>query len=142
LFALVDRECVVSVWHEQDTWHDARGMDKLLHDAAMASPPTLGPLLRMFTMDEGGRPLADACDTFTRDETEGEGWELCRRGLDLARLHAETWQEELRAFVWLDADCRVSRSELAGGRAILVNRGDETAQIEGREVPARAIQVL
>lgn len=91
----------------------------------------------MFTMAADGRPLAEGMETFLRDATRGAGWVLCERGAALARFHARTWQEELRAFAWLDPEQRVSRSEFAGGSAVLVNRGDEALQVEGTTVPAR-----
>lgn len=141
LFALVYRECVGSVWHEGDTYHDGRAGEKMLYDAAIASAPTLGPLLRLFKL-KAGRPVAENQEFFTRDETSGAGWELCLRGADLAHLHAATWQEELVSFAYLDAERALSRSELAGGRALLVNRGEEPAEVDGQSLPPRSWRAM
>lgn len=141
LFALVYRECVGSFWHEADTWHDGRGEDKLLYDAALGNAPTLAPLIRLFRL-VAGRPVEKGEEFFSRDETTGAGWNLCARGAALARLHAATWQEEMVSFEYLDGEGLLSRTELAGGTAILVNRGSEPAKDDGRTVPPRALTVI
>ncbi|MFH1023230.1 MAG: hypothetical protein V1809_07550 [Planctomycetota bacterium] len=141
LFALVYRECVGSVWHEADTYHDGRGEDKILYDAALGNAPTLAPLIRLFKLVDG-RPVVHGMEFFSRDETTGAGWDLCVRAADLANLHARTWQEEMVSFQYLDAERLVSRSELSRGVAILVNRSVEPVSIGGRHLPPRAYRAV
>ncbi|MDI6775407.1 MAG: glycoside hydrolase [Verrucomicrobiota bacterium] len=141
LFSLVYRECVGSVWHEGDTYHDGCGMEKLLYDAAFGNAPTLSPLLRNFSLQDG-KPDSDKYDLFFRDETTGMGWQMCLRAGELARFHADTWKEELRQFEYLDSSCLLSRSEFSGGAAVLVNRSTEQALISGCDLPPQSYRII
>jgi hypothetical protein len=73
-----------------------------------------------------------------REKFEGRREE---RGVKLAELHAETWQQELTSFAYLDESALVSRSVLSGGRTILVNRGPNEVVIDGTSLPGRTYAV-
>ena len=140
LFSLAYRECVLSCWHETDTWHDSSADDKRLYDASIGAVPTFNPCGKMFLLYDG-KPDPDKSEFHTRHSQDPEVRKIIESGLDVARLADTTWGLELERFTYLDEAKTVSESTFLNGPTVLVNRSQKSYEKEGVSVAARQFVV-